>query len=162
MAVFGAWWNELNSKMVIKRDHRDARQIHGRYHTNVGNAQQKSYPLVGRIDAWHSPQRDQVISWVVVWDPPDPPANPNDPPNEPSITAWSGQYHVDANTGIEFISATWLLTRMTEAGDDWKSTLVSMDFFFRSRPTPKMLQIARRVGKAASHLTAPIKPKRRA
>jgi hypothetical protein len=118
------------------------------------------YPLVGRTDAWNSPQHDQMISWVVVWDPPDPPPNPNDPPRKPSITAWAGQYHVDSDTGIEFITTTWLLARMTDAADDWQSTYVSMDFFFRFPPTSDMIKLARRVGKAASHLSDAAKPKK--
>src|ERR1700721_4658991 len=100
MGVSGEWWNELNSKMVIELGPNDPRMVGGYYHTNVGNAKQKTYPLVGRTDAWNNPNRDQMISWVVVWDPPDPPSNPNDPPRKPSITAWSGQYHVDPDTGI--------------------------------------------------------------
>ena len=91
MAITGTWWNELNSKMVIRRG-KDRRQITGTYHTKVGKARTKKYPLVGRCDASGNP--DQLVSWVVVWDPPDPPANPTDPPNKPSITAWTGQYHV--------------------------------------------------------------------
>jgi|ERR1700722_5052359 len=72
--------------------------------------------------------------------------------------SWSGQYHIDAQTGIEFITATWLLTRMTAAADSWQSTYVSMDFFFRNPPTPEMVETARRVGKAASYLSEPLKP----
>jgi hypothetical protein len=152
MDVSGVWWNELNSKMHIDIDANDPRQITGHYHTNVGNAQQKKYSLVGRTDASANPNNDHVIAWVVVWDPPDPPANPNDPPRKPSITSWSGQYHVDPDTGVEFIATTWLLTRMTNAVDDWESTLVSMDFFFRNPPSAQMIDRARRLGKAASHL----------
>jgi hypothetical protein len=49
---------------------------------------------------------------------------------------------------------------MTDAADDWESTLVSMDFFFRIQPTAEMVKLAKQFGKAASHLSAPVvKPK---
>jgi hypothetical protein len=154
MSIAGTWWNELNSKMVLKRGRKDRRQVTGKYHTNVGNAQARVYQLVGRCDDFGG--ADQLLSWVVVWDPPDPPTNPTDPPNKPSITAWAGQYHVDRQTGIEFITTTWLLTSMTTAADDWSSTKVSMDVFFRFPPTKKTVAMARRLGKAASHFTGPV------
>lgn len=153
MSVAGDWWNELGSKVTIQLDPNDARQISGTYHTNVGQAQQRSYPLVGRCDAASLP--DQVVSWVVVWDPPDAPS-PGESPRKPSTTAWVGQYHVVH--GMEFLTTTWLLTRMTAAPDDWESTLVSMDFFFRQVPTPEMVRTAREFGKAASHFSEPIRP----
>ncbi len=152
MSISGEWWNELKSKLVIQIDAGDARSISGEYHTNVGQAQQKNYPLVGRCD--NAGNADQLVSWVVVWDPPDPPTNPVDPPKKPSITAWVGQYHLV--NGIEMITTTWLLTRQTTAGDDWNSTLVSMDFFFRTEPSAEMVKLAREAGKAASYLAPAI------
>jgi hypothetical protein len=154
MAISGKWWNQHKSELVIKRVKTDRRAITGTYHTNVGDAKTRKYPLVGRCDSSGNP--DQLISWVVVWDPPDPPAKPTDPPNKPSITAWTGQYHRDDVTGAEFITTTWLLSTMTSAADDWKSTRVSMDVFFRTPPSKKALAIAKRLGKAASHFTAPV------
>jgi hypothetical protein len=151
MSIAGDWFNELGSMATLTLDPNDPRQVVGYYHTNVGQAQQRKYPLVGRCDNAGLP--DQVVSWAVVWDPPDP-APPGQPPRKPSVTAWVGQYHVVL--GIEFIAATWLLTRMTEAADDWESTLVSMDFFFRIQPTAEMLKLAKRFGKVASHVSAPI------
>lgn len=153
MAITGTWWNELNSKMVIRRG-KDRREIFGTYHTKVGKARARHYPLVGRCDASGHP--DQLVSWVVVWDPPDPPANRADSPNKPSITAWTGQYHVDEVTGAEFITTTWLLTSMSSAAEDWTSTRMSMDVFFRKPPSSKTAAIARRLGKAASHFTEPV------
>ena len=154
MSVSGDWHNELGSKVTFVVDQNDPRQITGIYHTNVGGAQQKHYPLVGRRDNAGLP--DNVISWVVVWDPPDP-AQPGEPANKPSITAWVGQYHTVL--GVEFITTTWLLTRMTGSGDDWESTHVSMDFFFRNPPTPELIRLAKQFGKGASHVSPPqVKP----
>jgi len=147
MSIKGGWWNELGSNLEINLDPNDPRQISGLYHTDVGQAKQKSYPLVGRCDAFGN--KDQLISWVVVWDPPDPPENPNDPPRMPSITSWAGQYHIDAKTKKEVITTTWLLTRLCDAGDDWNSTNVSMDFFPREKPTVEMIDSAKSLGKAA-------------
>ena len=151
MAIFGDWFNELGSVATFVPNPQDARQIGGNYHTNVGRAQQKTYPLVGRCDA--AGLADQVLSWVVVWDPPDP-VPPSEPPRKPSVTSWVGQYHIIQ--GMEFITATWLLTRMTDAADDWESTMVSMDFFFRARPTSQMITLAKQFGKVASHFSPPI------
>jgi hypothetical protein len=151
MSIAGDWFNELGSMVTFILDPTDPRQIGGKYHTNVGQAQQKTYPLVGRCDDAALP--DQVASWVVVWDPPDPPL-PGQPPRKPSITAWVGQYHVVQE--VEFITTTWLLARMTNAADDWESTMVSMDFFFRAQPTSQMINLAKQFGKVASHFNPPI------
>jgi hypothetical protein len=151
MSIAGDWFNELGSMVTFIPDPQDPREIGGKYHTNVGQAQQKTYPLVGRCDNAGLP--DQVVSWVVVWDPPDP-VPQGQPPRKPSITAWAGQYHVVL--GVEFITTTWLLARVTDAADDWESTIVSMDFFFRIRPTAQMLKLAKQFGKVASHVSAPV------
>ena len=152
MSIAGDWYNELGSKVTFVVDPKDPRQVTGTYQTAVGDAKAKTYPLVGRRDDAGMP--DNLISWVVVWDPPDP-APPGEPPNLPSITAWAGLYHVVL--GIEFITTTWLLTKMLPATDDWRSTLVSMDFFFREIPTPEMMKIAKQFGKASSHVSPPIR-----
>jgi hypothetical protein len=151
MSIAGDWWNEVGSKVIIQLDANDPRQITGTYRTNVGRAQQRIYPLVGRCDAANL--SDQVLSWVVVWDPPDPPS-PGESAQKPSTTAWVGQYHV--LRGMEFLTTTWLLTRMTAAPDDWEATRVGMDFFFRQAPTPEMIRIAREFGKVASYFSEPI------
>jgi len=149
MSIAGDWFNELGSMVTFRVDPADPRQLAGSYHTRVGRAQHQSYPISGRCDAAGLP--DQVLSWVVVWDPPDSSA---DEDAQPSITAWVGQRHVVS--GVEFISTTWLLTRMSNAKDDWESTRVSVDFFFRKQPTPEMLTLAKRFGKVASHVSPAI------
>ena len=148
MNIEGTWWNELGSKMEIKVDGADPRNFTGIYHTNVGQAQQKSYPLVGRCDTFG--ERNQTIGWVVAFDPPDP-AEHGKPPNKPSLTAWSGQVHevLFEKKTVVFIATTWILTRMIDPGDDWRSTLVNRDYFFRNRPTKTQIEIAEQYGKAA-------------
>ena len=151
MPISGDWYNELGSKVTLNLDPKDPRQISGSYHTNVGNAKQRTFPLTGRCDDAHLP--DQVIAWVVVWDPPD--TGPDGKPvRKPSITAWAGQYHFVQE--IEFITTTWLLTGMTDAADDWESTSVSMDIFFRVQPTQVMLKLAKQFGNAAANVGPPI------
>jgi hypothetical protein len=148
MDIEGTWWNELGSQMDIVPDNADPRGFKGTYHTNVGDAQEKSYPIVGRYDDYG--QSDQTIGWIVAFDPPDP-AKEGDPPNKPSLTAWSGQVHEVDFQGrtVVFIATTWILTRMTDPGDDWRSTLVNRDYFFRNRPSSDQIELARRYGKTA-------------
>jgi hypothetical protein len=151
MPINGHWYNELGSKVTLNlADPKDPRQISGSYQTSVGQAT-NTFPLTGRCDDAHLP--DQVIAWVVVWDPPDT-GDDGTPVRMPSITAWAGQYHVVQE--IEFITTTWLLTGMTEAADDWESTAVSMDIFFRDPPTSEMLKFAKQFGKAAASVNPPI------
>ena len=152
MSIAGIWWNEVGSKLTIELEANDPRQFAGTYRTGLGQAQQGIYRLVGRCDA--ASLSDQVLSWVVVWDPPDPPS-PGESAQKPSTTAWVGQYHV--LRGMEFLSTTWLLTRMTAAHDDWEATRIGTDFFFRQQPTPEMIHTAREFGKAASYFSEPLK-----
>jgi hypothetical protein len=153
MSIFGDWYNELGSKVTLNLDPKDSRQISGSYQTNVGDAKQRTFPLTGRCNAASLSGQDQVIAWVVVWDPPD--TGPDGQPvRKPSITAWAGQYHVVQE--IEFITTTWLLTGMTDAADDWESTSVSMDIFFRVQPTQAMLKLAKQFGKAAANVGPPM------
>ncbi|WP_133697041.1 avidin/streptavidin family protein [Mycobacterium sp. BK086] len=152
MPINGEWYNEIGSKVTLNlADPKDQRQVSGSYQTNVGKATNRTFPLTGRCD--DAQLSDQVIAWVVVWDPPDT-GDDGDPVRKPSITAWAGQYHVVQE--IEFITTTWLLTGMTQAADDWESTNVSVDIFFRDPPTPEMLRLATRFGKAAPSVNPPI------
>lgn len=148
MTLQGIWWNELRSMLDIRLDPRDPLALTGQYRTSVGQAQQRAYPLVGRCGS--PTQEGQVVSWVVAWDPPDP-APPGEPPRLPSTTAWAGQLHFDAETETEFITTTWLLVRSSSAADDWESTMVHMDYFFRRQPTPEMVKLAQRVGSASAY-----------
>ena len=47
-----------------------------------------------------------------------------------STTTWSGQWQ-KTRSGIR-IFTTWLLTSQTEPKDNWKSTLVGKDTFYRT------------------------------
>jgi hypothetical protein len=150
VAIGGEWWNELNSKMVIDKPNlKDPQAITGTYHTNVGQAKQRKYPLVGRCGT--ASTDSQVVGWVVAWDPPDP-AKPGETPRKPSLTSWAGQLQRDPKTGEEFLSTTWLLNRTTKASDDWESTIVGVDYFTRYPPTAALLDKAERVGRAARYL----------
>lgn len=149
MTLKGEWWNELGSKMVITLDPADPLAIAGEYHTKVGDASGRVYPLRGRCGT-PGPE-SQVVAWVVAWDPPDDP-KPGDPPNKPSVTGWVGQLQSDPDSGTEFISTTWLLNRTTKVLDDWQSTIVGADYFTRAQPSPAKLELSRRVGKAAAFL----------
>jgi hypothetical protein len=143
----GIWWNELGSKMEIEIDPADPKTFRGLYHTNVGSAQEKNYPLLGRCD--DRGLTSKMLAFVVAWNA-DPPAKPNTP--NPSVTAWSGQLQIV--DGQEVITTTWLLERFTAPADDWESTLVGMDYFKRTRPSPAEVEIARKHGRAARALRA--------
>jgi hypothetical protein len=144
--LHGVWWNELGSKMEIEVDPDDPKTFRGRYHTNVGSAQEKKYPLLGRCD--HRGLDSQLVAFVVAWNA-DPPAQ-GDPLVNPSVTAWCGQLQMVDDK--EVITTTWLLDRLTAAKDDWESTLIGMDYFRRTRPEPAAIEAAKRYGRASRAL----------
>ncbi|WP_406706010.1 avidin/streptavidin family protein [Tunturibacter empetritectus] len=122
--------------MVIFPVGNDPRIITGTYHTAVGSAQQRNYGLAGGCDA--AGGTSQTVGWAVAFEPPD-----ADKP-EPSTCAWSGQLHETAPDGspLEFIASTWVLTSASDAADDWESTQVGKNYFFRNPPTPDQLNRA--------------------
>jgi hypothetical protein len=63
--LHGVWWNELGSKMVIKVDPHDPKTFRGFYHTSVGNAQEKKYPLLGRCEV--RGLKSKMVAFVVAW-----------------------------------------------------------------------------------------------
>jgi Avidin family len=138
MSLSGEWWNELGSKMVIDPPGSNKRIITGTYHTAVGTAKQRDYPLAGACDDAGGPNK--TIGWAVAFDPPDPP-DPGEPPHGPSTCAWSGQlqYVGEDEDTLEFIETSWYLTSATDVPDDWESTQAGKDYFFRERPTPEMI-----------------------
>jgi Avidin family len=142
----GVWWNELGSMMKIEVDPEHPKTIHGHYHTNVGSAQEKRYPLLGRCD--NRGLQCQMVAFVVAWNT-DPPAG-GEKSVAPSVTAWSGQLQ-DVN-GEEVITTTWLLDRLTDPSDDWESTLVGMDYFTRRRPSQEQIEARNKHGRAARAL----------
>ncbi len=142
MNLEGIWWNEFGSQMEIEMDHADRKAFRGVYQLTIGNAQQQRYPLAGRCDDRGLPTK--MLAFVVAWNA-DAPTEP-DAPN-PSVTAWCGQLQVV--DGEEVIAATWILNRLKAPADDWESTLVGMDYFKRTRPSDRDLDLARRHGRAS-------------
>ena len=146
MKLEGTWWNELGSKMEIEIDPADPKTFRGLYHTNVGSAQAKSYPLLGRCD--NRGLQSRMVAFVVAWNA-DPPAAEGASVS-PSVTAWSGQLQlVD---GSEVITTSWLLDRLTAPLDDWESTLIGMDYFTRTPPTRAQIEAAKKFGRASRAL----------
>jgi hypothetical protein len=143
MKLEGIWWNELGSMMEIEIDPADPKTFRGRYHTNVGNAKEKAYPLIGRCDIRGLDSK--MVGFVVAWNA-DPPAA-KEVPRAPSVTAWSGQLQVVE--GEDVITTTWLLDRLTDPKDDWESTLVGMDYFTRKRPSADEIEYASKYGRAS-------------
>lgn len=146
MKLHGVWWNELGSKMVIEVDPDDPKTFRGLYHTNVGNAQERKYPLLGRCD--NRGLDSKMIAFVVAWNA-DPPSG-GDPPVNPSVTAWCGQLQMVEHR--EVIGTTWVLNRLTTPADDWESTLVGMDYFKRKKPRKEAIEAAKKYGRASRAL----------
>jgi len=140
--------------MEVVKDPNDPRAFSGTYQTAVGDATSRTYPLTGRSDDT-AVARNKTIGWVVAFDPPDPPP-PGKPPYPPSLTTWSGRWHevTDDQSGrvVEFITTTWILTRQSDPADEWDSTMVNKDYFFRDKPTPEELEKARIYGRAARYI----------
>lgn len=109
----GTWYNELGSVMKLQTN---GNLISGTYQTAVGDAR-GIYRLTGLTDSDDS--ANQAVGFVVVWQ--------NEYNNSHSVTSWSGQFLVINNTPT--ILTTWLLTKETNPGDTWRSTLVGQDTF---------------------------------
>jgi len=110
MLIAGDWYNEFGSLMSITQAPGTAGEIRGFYTSRVGEAI-GAYPLVGCVG---DPERSDCgvpMGWTVSWR--------NEGQNSFSVTCWSGQYLPDT----EQILATWLLTRSTDAADQWEAAV---------------------------------------
>lgn len=134
MDISGIWYNQLGSKMKLSVDNGS---IEGVYHTAVGNAA-GIYKLVGRTDI--DDDQSQNIGFVVSWE--------NESGSSDSVTAWSGQ--VQVIEGQEVLIATWLLTKETRPGANWKSTLIGKDIFKRQKDSDSEIE-ERQKYEACSH-----------
>ncbi|WP_420130363.1 avidin/streptavidin family protein [Longimicrobium sp.] len=119
MAIDGMWYNELGSLLTITSS---GTTISGTYQTAVGNAQ-GIYNLTGYINADTNPS----VGWVVLWS--------NEYGDSNSLTTWAGQYY-DAD-GSEVIITMWLLRSEEPQQQNWQSTLVGEDVFYRSQEQAK-------------------------
>jgi hypothetical protein len=98
--------------------HVNGNNIVGTYQTEVGDAN-GIYHLFGIGD--FDNHESEALGWVVSWN--------NNFGNSDSVTVWSGQYQ--ERCGEEIILTTWLLTSESSPKDDWRSTLVGADIFYR-------------------------------
>lgn len=128
--IAGIWYNQLGSVMEIS-EHDSV--ISGKYHTAVG-APKGQYQIVGRIDLNNT--QNKAIGWTVVWE--------NEFGSFDSVTTWSGQYQIVS--GQEMIITTWLLTKETNPQDDWRSTLIGHDKFYRTPFTPEQIAFHKQQG----------------
>jgi hypothetical protein len=119
--IIGNWYNELGSVMKLQIN---GNNIVGTYHTLVGDAE-GIYPLMGIGD--FDNHQSEALGWVVSWN--------NEFKNSDSVTVWSGQYQEKNEEDV--ILTTWLLTSESRPQDDWRSTLVGTDIFYR-QPIEKM------------------------
>ncbi len=133
MSVDGTWYNELGSKMLLTVVNG---LVTGRYTTAVSASAcaQGDFDVAGRADTDESGFVN--IGFAVSWK--------NAHSRCESVTAWSGEYRVDSQTGEERIKTTWLLTLETSQKDDWRSTLVGQDVFTRALPQQDQLESNRR------------------
>lgn len=72
-----------------------------------------------------------TIAWTVTF-------NNAEHGNSKSSTGWSGQRQL--LNGDPVIRTTWVLTSQTNVSDNWKSTMISQDFFSRCFPKDKNLR----------------------
>jgi hypothetical protein len=124
MSIEGVWYNELNSMMELKRQ---GPSITGKYNTRVGDAD-GWYEVAGWVGGQESGRA--TLGLVVLWE--------NQTRSTDSVTVWTGEWFIDPATGLERLEMMWLLTKETTAADEWTSTTVGKDFFYRhpaSNPT---------------------------
>ena len=110
----GTWYNELGSTLTIQVDGTGG--LRGHYTSGAGSVAGNTYPLVGTYDP-NAQGHETVVGFVVDWT------------EIHAVTVWSGQYH----HADETIRATWLMATETAAGDEWRSTFVGHDVFWRGR-----------------------------
>ncbi|MDQ3205446.1 MAG: avidin/streptavidin family protein [Pseudomonadota bacterium] len=119
MAIDGTWYNELGSVVTITSN---GNSISGTYQTAVGDAQ-GVYDLTGYINS----DTDPSVGWVVLWS--------NQYGDSNSLTTWAGQYYSDSNP--EVMITMWLLRNEEAQSQNWNSTLVGEDVFYRSQEQAK-------------------------
>lgn len=115
MAIDGTWYNELGSVVTFASN---GTALTGTYQTMVGQAK-GIYDLTGFINT----DTDPSVGWVVLWS--------NDYGDSNSVTCWTGQYYSDGDS--EVLIAMWLLRSEEVESQNWSSTLVGEDFFFRTQ-----------------------------
>jgi Avidin family len=126
MDISGDWYNELGSMMTLEVY---ANGLRGTYHTAVGDASGQ-YDLVGYVDDTPESTR-QAVGFCVLWK--------NASGDSESATTWCGEFQQivpdDGSSPFERIVTTWLLASETSPNQDWKSTIVGRDFFWREQPS---------------------------
>jgi avidin family protein len=131
MGLDGTWYNELGSTLVIENV--SSGLVEGTYETATsgGGCATGTFTLVGRTD---TDSGGQTVGFSVTWT--------NGQSNCYSTTSWAGQYQ--AVGGSEHFSALWLLAMATPESEDWASTLVGEDVFFRQPPAEEHVAAALR------------------
>ncbi len=127
----GIWYNELRSRMNITRAENG--QLEGTYVSLVGDAEYE-YAMVGRYDT-----EGRSLGWTVAW-------NNSENGSSNSTTTWSGQYQP---TEGNIIHTTWLLTEGTTPEEEWNSTNVGSDIFFKDLPNAEVHQRALKSGRSS-------------
>jgi hypothetical protein len=124
MGLLGTWHNELGSTLVITEVQGDT--IVGTYETAVsGSGCAKGiFPVIGRTDV---DAGGTTLGFTITWR--------NDKSSCNSTTSWAGQYQVIDDQ--EVLIALWLLAMKTNVEEDWASTLVGEDMFFREPASPE-------------------------
>ena len=131
MSLEGTWYNELGSKVFFLTNQG---AVSGVYESAVGGGTGTQFLLAGRTD--RDNEVAQNVGWAVSWE--------SGVVNYHSVTSWSGQ--VQVNSGVEVLTAFWLLTTEVDPTANWKSTLVGKDVFHRNPPSDEIIARAKAIG----------------
>lgn len=141
MDISGVWYNEINS--TVEFEVKDG-VVRGWYISAVGQAA-GPYALIGFVD---TDDETPTLGWVVRWQ--------NKKKNAQSVTTWCGQAQVI--DGEDVIDTTWLLVRSTAVKDNWESTMIGKDTFWRTERSEEEVRKAMVLKGFAKSTAAPQNP----
>jgi Avidin family len=114
--VRGTWHNQLGSQLDLRVDL--AGELSGEYRSATGAVAGRTFRVRGSCDP--RPNASPLaLGFVVDWR------------EVHGATAWVGHYFPEEDV----IRTTWLMATETDAGDDWRSTVVGHDVFRRDPAT---------------------------
>jgi avidin family protein len=131
MGLQGTWHNELGSTLVVTEVTNGT--VKGTYETATGGLAVGKFEVVGRTDTDPQTPGGQTVGFSVAWI--------NDQSQCKSTTSWCGEYFTVG--GVEQLSALWLLVSETTSAEEWASTQVGKDVFWREASPPEQLAQAR-------------------
>jgi hypothetical protein len=117
MALNGVWINELGSVLALKEGPEG--RLEGSYETAVGTCAKGKFPVSGRTDVFAG---GETLGFAVAWK--------NDQSACNSTTTWVGHCRSAGEEG-ESLVTFWVMAEKTGPDEEWESTTLGSDTFYR-------------------------------